>query len=204
MLERESSDTITEDETLSRTSCEIWAYDFSVVDFGKQLSTANRDKAHFTQAGIAGHTDPTRTPPYWSIQDLMKHNGHDYIDILKIDIEFAEFAALTSLSAAFPNRFPIGQLLVEIHLFGEKNKNTDTAMFTDAGFSATPHGITSGEFLKWWEMLENRGMRPAWTEPNLLYTTLQIENMQPRLAEYSFINVLDERSVLFEGLTRDS
>lgn len=195
---------LAEDETLSRTDCEIWAYDFSVVDFGKQLSAANRNKAHFTQAGIAGHTDPTRTPPYWSIQDLMKQNGHDYIDILKIDIEFAEFASLTSLSAAFPKRFPIGQLLVEIHLFGEGNKVKDTSMYTDAGFGSTPHAITSGEFLKWWEMLESRGMRPAWTEPNLLYTTLKVEGMEPRLAEYSFINVLDERSVLFGGLTRNS
>lgn len=46
-------------------------------------------------------------------------------------------------------------------------------------------------------MLESRGMRPAWTEPNLLYTTLRLEKGDPRLAEYSFINIKDSRSVLF-------
>ena len=48
-------------------------------------------------------------------------------------------------------------------------------------------------------MLENRGMRPTWTEPNLLYTTLKLENQgDPRLAEYTFVNLNDRRSVLFE------
>ena len=47
-------------------------------------------------------------------------------------------------------------------------------------------------------MLENRGMRPTWTEPNLLYTTLKLENGgDPRLAEYTFVNLNDRRSVLF-------
>jgi len=40
-------------------------------------------------------------------------------------------------------------------------------------------------------------MRPAWTEPNLLYSTLGIENRELRLAEYTLINVEDQRSVLF-------
>jgi hypothetical protein len=64
---------------LDRTHCEIWAYDFSVVDFGKQLKEEHRDRAHFTQVGISGETDTTKTPPFYSIQDLMKLNGHDYL-----------------------------------------------------------------------------------------------------------------------------
>jgi hypothetical protein len=64
---------------LARTNCEIWAYDFSVVDFGKQLTPEHRDRAHFMQVGIAGESKPTESPPYYSIQDLMKMNGHDYL-----------------------------------------------------------------------------------------------------------------------------
>jgi hypothetical protein len=64
---------------LSRTPCSVWAYDFSVVDFGEQLEASNRARASFLQAGIAGKTDKTKTPPFYSISDLMKMNGHDYM-----------------------------------------------------------------------------------------------------------------------------
>lgn len=64
---------------LSRTNCVVWAYDFSVVDFGEQLEPGNRARAHFLQAGISGKTDKTKTPPFYSIADLMKMNGHEYM-----------------------------------------------------------------------------------------------------------------------------
>jgi hypothetical protein len=100
-----------------------------------------------------------------------------------MDIEYAEFASLTSLSNAYPAEFPIGQLLVELHLFGNK-------------------GITSGDFITWWESLEERGLRPTWTEPNLLAVTLHLEDSMPRLAEYTLLNTKDSRNVLFEGLQK--
>lgn len=68
-----------ENEMLSRTACQVWAYDFSVVDFGVQLEPSNRDRARFMQAGISGKTDTTKEPPFYSIADLMKMNGHDYM-----------------------------------------------------------------------------------------------------------------------------
>ncbi|KFY16113.1 hypothetical protein V492_01561 [Pseudogymnoascus sp. VKM F-4246] len=102
-----------------------------------------------------------------------------------MDIEYAEFASLTSLDEAFPAddgfELPIGQLMVELHLFGHE-------------------AITGYNFLQWWESLEARGLRPVWTEPNLLYTTMRIEKGDPRLAEYTLVNIKDRRSVLFEGL----
>ena len=64
---------------LARTHCAIWAYDFSVVDFGKQLNASHRDRANFMQVGISGDTDTSSNPPFYSIQDLMKMNGHDYL-----------------------------------------------------------------------------------------------------------------------------
>lgn len=71
--------TLEENEMLSRTKCRVWAYDFSVVDFGQQLEPANRDRATFLQAGIAGKTDTTKSPPFYSISDLMDMNGHEYM-----------------------------------------------------------------------------------------------------------------------------
>lgn len=43
---------------------------------------------------------------------LMRQLGHDHIDVLKIDIEGAEYAVIESLLRA---QGPIGQLLVEFH-----------------------------------------------------------------------------------------
>lgn len=68
-----------ENEMLSRTECEIWAYDYTVVDFGEQLEPQNRPRAKFMQAGISGKTDETKDPKFYSIQDLMKMNNHEYM-----------------------------------------------------------------------------------------------------------------------------
>lgn len=172
-----------ENEMLSRTDCEVWAYDFSVVDFGEQLESSNRARAKFMQVGIAGKTDKSRDPPFYSIADLMKMNGHDYIDILKMDIEFAEFEAMDGLSDDFPAsqgyELPIGQLMIEIHLFKGR--------------------IDSKAYLQWWERLEVRGLRPAWTEPNLIAVTMNANgDKDPNMAEYTLINVMDKRSVILQ------
>merc|ERR1712098_732107 len=84
-----------EQEMLQRTNCEIWGYDYSVRSFGPAITNEHAHRTHFLKAGIAGKTDKAKTPPFYSIQDLMQMNGHNYIDILKIDVEFAEFAAMT-------------------------------------------------------------------------------------------------------------
>ncbi len=55
-------------------------------------------------------------------------------DILKIDIEWAEYASLTRLAQDFPAvngiEYPIGQMMIEVHIFASRN-------------------MSSGEFLKW-------------------------------------------------------
>jgi len=170
-----------EEEMLERTNCEIWGYDFSVEAFGPAIQSMYASRTHFLKAGISGKTDATRSPPFYTIQDLMAMNGHDHIDILKIDIEEAEFDALTSLNEhtqAHEHEYPIGQMLIELHLFARG-------------------GMTLPSFLKWWESLEFRGWRPAWTEPNLIAVTVGLEDKNPRLAEYSLINVADSKNLLF-------
>jgi hypothetical protein len=168
-----------ENDMLSRTNCSVWAYDFSVVDFGEQLLPANRGRAHFVQAGIAGKTDKSRDPPFYSISELMKMNGHTYIDILKMDIEYYEFETMDGLMNDFPSsagyELPIGQLMVEIHFFNHH---------------------TASDYLAWWERMEARGLRPTWTEPNLLAVTLGNPG-DPLLSEYTMLNVKDKRNVVF-------
>jgi hypothetical protein len=89
--------------------------------------------------------------------------GHTFIDILKIDIEGGEFDALTSFVTAYAEGFiPVGQLQLEIHA-REGRERFDY-------------------FVKWWASLEGTGLRPFWTEPNLVYINI-VRGAAPELAE---------------------
>jgi hypothetical protein len=89
--------------------------------------------------------------------------GHTFIDILKIDIEGAEFDALTSFITAYAERdLPVGQLQLEIHAWNKRE-------YFDY-------------FNRWWASLEAAGLRPFWTEPNLVYINI-VRGAAPALAE---------------------
>ncbi|TDZ49717.1 hypothetical protein CTRI78_v007899 [Colletotrichum trifolii] len=169
-----------EQEMLDRTGCEMWAYDFYMDAFGKQLEEANPDRVHFQLAGVGGETDTSLDPPMYTIEDLMAKNEHEYIDILKMDVEFYEFESLDALhkSIPLPGELPIGQLIIQIHFFNQ---------------------IGPKEFLQWWERLEERGLRPTWSEPSLVAVTVNSSKKDPILADYTMINTEDSRSVLFHG-----
>lgn len=171
-----------EEQLIERTpNCLIWGYDYSVDKFGPALKAHEaKNRAFFTQAGIAGKTDLVSEPQMYSIQDLMAINGHDHIDVLKMDIEGYEFESMRSVIEHFMDKgeeVPISQLLVEIHL--------------------DPGRISVDDMLDWWELLEKAGFRPTWTEPNLLVSTLPLADAKPRYAEYSLINIKDKRGPLF-------
>jgi hypothetical protein len=76
--------------------------------------------------------------------------GHTFIDILKIDNEGAEFDALAAFLKAFADAdvLPIGQLQLEIHASG--------------------HRADFKYFNRWWSALEEAGLRPFYSEPNLV------------------------------------
>lgn len=151
-------------------NCEIWGYDFSVNSFGPQIPKSQADKTHFYKYGLAGKDQAASgsDPAMYTLKTLMKMNGHTHIDILKVDIEYWEFETLTTivreyLDAGIP--LPFGQLQLEIHAWKKTFK----------------------EFLVWWEMLEAAGLRPFWTEPNLVYQNYNRGTTD--LAEYSFLNI---------------
>ncbi|KAJ7223175.1 methyltransferase domain-containing protein [Mycena pura] len=161
-----------EAEILRNTQeCEIWGYDFTVDAFGPQVPAAQAGRTHFRAFGLAG-TDrhgADDSPKMYTLESLMKMNGHTHIDILKIDIEHWEFETLAALIKPYlasGRPLPFGQLQLEIHLWN----------------------ITFAEFLEWWEMLEAAGLRPFWTEPNLVYQNYNRDKSSD-LAEYSFLNI---------------
>jgi hypothetical protein len=123
------------------------------------------DRGHFKPYRLGGKDahGPNDEPKTYTLSSLMEQNGHTFIDILKIDIEGAEFETLISLVAAFPARLPFGQMQLEIH-------------------AREPPYDTFAGFLGWWEMLEKAGLRPFWTEPNLVYLNL-VKGALPNLVE---------------------
>ena len=89
--------------------------------------------------------------------------GHTFIDILKIDIEGGEFDALTPFIAAHAQGdLLVGQLQLGIHAWNGRE------LFE--------------YFVNWWESLEAAGLRPFWTEPNLVYLNI-VPGARPGLSE---------------------
>ncbi|KAL0062204.1 hypothetical protein AAF712_010965 [Marasmius tenuissimus] len=179
-----------EAEILRNTQhCQIWGYDFSVKSFGPEIPRNKRQRTHFYPYKLGGSDQEAvgGEPPMYTLGSLMRLNrtlgpglqkcqmteilftGHQHIDILKVDIESWEFDLLTTLIKSYRDAglpLPFGQLQLEVHAW---NKSFE-------------------EYLKWWEMLEEAGLRPFWTEPNLVYNNYNREGGAD-LAEYSFLNV---------------
>ncbi|EXK83825.1 hypothetical protein FOQG_11984 [Fusarium oxysporum f. sp. raphani 54005] len=182
-----SDDSSFEAELLQRTNARIWGYDGTVDKWAQQVPEFIWSRAKFQKAMIGKVSDSKVRPPVFSIQDLMKINGHSYVDLIKMDIEGAEFDALTSLIESVKEQrkngnatLPFGQLLVEMHL------------------KKAPEGVTVPNdlrsWLKWWYSLEAMGLRPVSNEDNWIGD--RVYGM-PRFMEYTFINAMDkERNLL--------
>jgi Methyltransferase domain len=171
-----------EAEMLARIpSAQIYAYDFSVTNFGPQIPASYSARAHFKQLGLGPKDELDKKPQFFSLKTLMAQNSHTYIDILKIDIEGAEYAALDAFmdSCEAAGVIPIGQVMIELHLVDDQNVDFE-------------------RFAKWWERLEGFGMRPTWLEINLLAVTLGKGKTDPRCVEYVWVNARDEKSVLLQ------
>jgi hypothetical protein len=76
-----------------------------------------------------------------------------------------------------PTKLPIGQLQLELHAWDDY---ANFAFFHD-----------------WWTALEGAGLRPFWTEPNLVYVNYA-KGAKPNLAEYSFMNIRGNHSLVYD------
>lgn len=136
---------------LQRLNVEIWGFDNSVDGWAKEVPPSSR--AHFTKAAISGKTDRNQLPPKLTVRDIMAENQHKFVDIMKMDIEGAEFQALDALMDSTEEMgkhvLPVGQLLVELHLTTRDD---------------CPQTVR--ELVKWFSRLESFGMRPVFNEHN--------------------------------------
>lgn len=56
-----------------------------LLQFGEQISFSHRNRAHFHAWGLDGRDNHEGKPPMYTLETLMKMNGHTFIDILKIE-----------------------------------------------------------------------------------------------------------------------
>ncbi|KAF8466812.1 methyltransferase domain-containing protein [Russula ochroleuca] len=143
------------------------------LDYWDSRHTLQR--AHFKPYRIAGFDahGAGDTPKTYTLEALMRQNGHSHIDVLKIDLEGWEFDTLKTFLMPGPEYTderprvpPVSQMLLELHLWNRE--------FSD--------------LLNWWSTLERAGLRAVAREPNLVYQNYN--RMQgAELAEYTFLNV---------------
>ncbi|KAF9875429.1 hypothetical protein CkaCkLH20_07249 [Colletotrichum karsti] len=136
-----------EDDFLNRSSAaEVWGFDDTVDGWGQGLGARYPDRTHFFKTAVAGYDfyDEGDRTEFLSVKSIMKKLGHDYVDLVKMDIEGDEFPALEAFLEEFREagrEVPVGQLVVEIHV-PEK-------------------GPRISQFAEWWGRIEGIGMRPV-------------------------------------------
>lgn len=111
------------------------------------------------KVGLAGTDEPKKEPPFYTLTTLMKKHNHEYIDILKVDVEGAEFESMTRfMDDHAEGDLPVGLISMELHL-------DDPAVWT------------FGKVTNFMERLESFGMRITAYELNLgaaaLYGTIK-------------------------------
>jgi FkbM family methyltransferase len=94
----------------SNPACKIHIFDKDAFSTEKWFpNRTDRKKIFFHKAFIGNSKNATSVPPVHTLSGIMKHLGHNHIDVLKMDIEGAEWDIL---KGPLPS---IGQLQVEIH-----------------------------------------------------------------------------------------
>ncbi|KAJ3478652.1 hypothetical protein NLI96_g9610 [Meripilus lineatus] len=149
----------------------MWGYDATQKKFGSQILSLLSRRTHFSryQLGPKDSHGPDDEPKVYTLETLMRMNGHTHIDILKIDIEGWEFDTLRAMLSPYlesETPVPFGQLQIEVHAWNKR--------FHD--------------FLSWWELIEGVGLRPFMSEPNLVYVNYN-RHSGAELADYSFLNI---------------
>ncbi|KAG7040330.1 hypothetical protein JMJ77_0003366 [Colletotrichum scovillei] len=174
-----------EAEMLYRSSAaEMYGFDDTVDGWGKGLE-AYPNRTHFFKTAVAEYDyyDEGEKTEFLSIKSIMQKLRHDYVDLIKMDIEGDEFPTLESFLGDYVKggelegkEVPVGQMVIEIHV-PEK-------------------GPKISQFAEWWERIEEVGFRPVWSEANLLAVT--VGDGKPCCFEYTWINTKDSGGVTWE------
>ncbi|KAJ7081833.1 methyltransferase domain-containing protein [Mycena belliarum] len=177
-----------EKDMLQRSpGCQVYGFDANATEdavrtwpWGETDTTPDQSltsRVHFNEFAVADLT----AERYRSLQGTMASFGHDFVDILKIDLEGAEFSTLVSIIADSREKpLPFGQLLLEVHIGWSEDMTT------------------VDHFAKWFERLERAGLRPYYFEVSM--TDVNTLRVEPAVAYWSFINIRGRHALVDDGL----
>lgn len=103
-----------EEELYNEHKCRIFGYDPTIAGTGKVA-----EYMRFRQIGVHGTSHPRVRGPLQTIKQMLQENQLERVDILKVDVEEAEFGMFEDLFRDYPypvKRLPFHQLLIEFHL----------------------------------------------------------------------------------------
>ncbi|KAK4694547.1 hypothetical protein P7C71_g3062, partial [Lecanoromycetidae sp. Uapishka_2] len=127
------------------------------------------------KVGLSDKDEPTKKPPFYTLKTVMEKNNHDYIDILKVDVEGAEFDSMTTFMDDYADAdLPVGQLVMELHLDNPAKWNF----------------VKVTNFM---ERLESFGLRITAYELNLG----SVARGPPKYNEYAWVNTRDPKNILW-------
>lgn len=106
-----SFDSTFEAELHARAGCELHAFDPTVGGI-----QGRAEGITFHKHGLATRSGSTKDfLMVEALQDAMHRLGHAYVDILKVDVEGAEWEVFEQLLSNMPSTPLFGQLLIELH-----------------------------------------------------------------------------------------
>ncbi len=116
-----------ESELLNRTSCEVHTFDPTLSQETEEAMLAALPDLHFHAVGIGrgsgGAPDESLNDKgFYSIEQVMGALSHQWLDVLKIDIENHEWDVFGDFYATPGARLPATQLLVEFHWPGNADR----------------------------------------------------------------------------------
>jgi len=189
-----------------RPDAKVWTFELlesHLPDTNQRLSSIS-----YNGFGLGGYEFLGKNPQFQTLTDIMIARGHTYIDVLKIDIEGAEWAWLENEHSLLDR---VGQLLIEVHI------GCDDEM---ANYFHFPRA----NFLSMVETFESHGLRffykelnPMWPECCSEFSFIQKEwgkweeekKHLPHLAPFTLngkiVKCLDDSQLyLIQNLTRRS
>ncbi|KAJ7757718.1 methyltransferase domain-containing protein [Mycena maculata] len=177
-----ASSSFEQDVLRSSSGCQVYGFDVNAMEGAPTTwpwggIVSDRSRVHFNDFSVANRTADT----YRSLYSVMWEFGHDFVDILKVDLEGSEFATLVSIIADSEGEpLPFGQLLVKVHI------------------GRSPDMTTVDHFGQWFEKLEWAGLRPYYFEISMLDVNTQ--RAAPAVGYWSFMNIRGEHALLDDGL----
>lgn len=141
---------VLERDLLKRTECHLFKFEFN-------QTLIHHPRCHLFPTVKIGDVNGNMRK---TLRTIMAENDHGWIDILIMDIGGRELIVLEQIMQDYNEVLPFGQLQVEIHIPPEKEtknqlkKKLKHEMFT--------------KFFKWFEKLEEKGLRPFHSEASFL------------------------------------